>query len=230
MKLTCFRSANDLDDVASQQRPLAACTARPMQDRAALEVPAAANQRQPVAERLGFAVPEDDGLVGPHDPLPVGGVKVDRDAAEGPAPLDHRGVVVRVRDGDGRDAAQRLDRLDHGFVKQRQAVPQDVACGVRTNKARWPMAKGGSMPMPISPGSSNRIELRLVSRSSSSVVHCWPVALTYCRSSWQMAQAAGGWSLSAYCVPQVVQMKFGMIPPPSFVTGVILPARWRLRT
>jgi hypothetical protein len=27
---------------------------------------------------------------------------------------------------------------------------------------------------------------------------------------WQMAQPARGWSLSAYCVPQVVQMKFGM--------------------
>jgi hypothetical protein len=26
-----------------------------------------------------------------------------------------------------------------------------------------------------------------------------------------MVQAAGGWSLSAYCVPQVVQMKFGMM-------------------
>ncbi len=64
--------------------------------------------------------------------------------------------------------------------------------GVRTSSARWPMAKCGSTPMPISPGSSKRIELRLVSRSLSCVVHCWPVALTYCRSSSQMAQAAGG--------------------------------------
>ena len=73
------------------------------------------------------------------------------------------------------------------------------------------MAKCGSTPMPISPGSSKRIEFRLVSRSLSSVVHCWPVALTYCRSSSQMAQTAGGCSLSACCVPQVVQMKFGMV-------------------
>ena len=36
------------------------------------------------------------------------------------------------------------------------------------------MAKCGSTPMPVSPGSSNRIELRWVSRSLSSVVHCWP--------------------------------------------------------
>jgi hypothetical protein len=95
-----------------------------------------------------------------------------------------------------------------------------LAFGVRRNKARWPMANGGSMPTPISPGSSNLIELRWVSRSRSQVVHCWPVTLTYCRSSWQTAQAAGGWSLSAYCVPQVVQMKFGMLPPRSLLPGL----------
>ena len=88
-----------------------------------------------------------------------------------------------------------------------------LAFGARRNKARWPMAKCGSMPTPMSPDSSNRIELRLVRRSLSSVVHCWPVALTYWRSSWQIVQEAGGWPLSAYCVPQVVQMKFGMFPP-----------------
>src|SRR6516164_2524051 len=76
------------------------------------------------------------------------------------------------------------------------------------------MAKGGSMPTPISPGSSNLSEFLLVSRSLSRVVHCWPVALTYCRSSWQMVQAVGGWSLLAYCDPQVVQMKFGIAHHP----------------
>jgi hypothetical protein len=67
--------------------------------------------------------------------------------------------------------------------------------------------------MPISPGSLNLSEFRFVSRSLSSVVQCLPVFLTYCRSSRQMAHAAGGWSLSAYWVPQVVQLKFGMIVP-----------------
>src|SRR4051812_39084747 len=83
------------------------------------------------------------------------------------------------------------------------------------------MAKCGSTPMPVSPGSSNRIELRFVSRSRSRVVHCWPVTLRYCRSSWQTAQAASGCSLSACCVPQVVQMKFVIArhPPLLFVEG-----------
>jgi hypothetical protein len=82
-----------------------------------------------------------------------------------------------------------------------------LARGVRRNRARCPMAKCGSIPMPMSPGSSCLIELRFVSRSRSSVVHCCPIALTYWRSSSQMAQAPGGSSLSACCVPQVVQMK-----------------------
>lgn len=62
---------------------------------------------------------------------------------------------MRVKDGDGRDAPERLDRLDHSFIEQRQAVRKDV--GLRRpqkrNKARWPMAKCGSMPRPISSGS-----------------------------------------------------------------------------
>ena len=45
----------------------------------------------------------------------------------------------------------------------------------------------------------------------SSVVQVWPGGGTYCRSSSQIGQAAGGFSLGAYCVPQVVQMKAGMV-------------------
>src|SRR6187399_2120780 len=81
------------------------------------------------------------------------------------------------------------------------------------------MAKCGSMPTPISPGSLYLIEFRPVTRSLSSVVHCCPVFLTYCRSSRQIVQALGGWSPSAYCVPQVVQMKFGMVTLPRPITG-----------
>ena len=68
------------------------------------------------------------------------------------------------------------------------------------------MTKCGSTPMPVNHGPSSRIELRWVSRSLSSVVHCWPVTLTYCRSSSQIGQLAGAPSLAGYWVPQVVQM------------------------
>jgi hypothetical protein len=38
-----------------------------------------------------------------------------------------------------------------------------------------------------------------------------PVFLPYCLGSSQIVQEAGGWSLSAYCVPQVVRMRWGML-------------------
>src|ERR1700722_2340351 len=40
---------------------------------------------------------------------------------------------MRMGDGDGGDTAQCLDRLDNGFVQQRNTVPQDVGLG-RANK------------------------------------------------------------------------------------------------
>jgi hypothetical protein len=55
-----------------------------------------------------------------------------------------------------------LEAPDDSLVKRRQAVPQDVAPGERRNRTRWPMAKCGSTPIPIRPGSLNLTELRLV--------------------------------------------------------------------
>ena len=73
------------------------------------------------------------------------------------------------------------------------------------------MANAGMVPMPINPGSCWRNPLKCVRRIACSVVHAWPSGFTYCRSSWQIVQCAGGASLSGYCVPQVVQMNAGMI-------------------
>jgi len=56
-------------------------------------------------------------------------------------------------------------------------------------------------------GSSSRQAFILRLASVSSVVQFWPGGGTYCRSSSQIGQAAGGFSLGAYCVPQVLQMK-----------------------
>ena len=42
------------------------------------------------------------------------------------------------------------------------------------------------------------------------MVQDWPLAGTYCLGSLQMAHAAGGAGLAAYCVPQVGQMKQSM--------------------
>ena len=40
-------------------------------------------------------------------------------------------------------------------------------------------------------------------------VHRCPSCGTYCLSSWQMEQAAGGWTELSYSVPQVAQMYSG---------------------
>ncbi len=78
---------------------------------------------------------------------------------------------------------------------------------VRSNSARWPMAKPA--PMPITPASYSRKAFMWLCDSAASVVQLCPRAGTYCRSSSQIAHCAGGWSLSAYCMPQAVQMKWG---------------------
>src|SRR5712691_1269403 len=85
--------------------------------------------------------------------------------------------------------------------------------GVQTTSARWPMANDGCDPMPMSPGSYCRYELKCVAASTDSVVHFCPPAGTYWRSSSQIAQLCGGALLGAYCVPQAVQTKASIVFP-----------------
>ena len=83
-----------------------------------------------VADRhdpVGVAVPEPHGVAGAHDPVAVVAVQVDGDAAERLAPVQHRRVVMRMRDGDGRKPAESADQLHRGAVDQADAVPQHVA-------------------------------------------------------------------------------------------------------
>ena len=54
-------------------------------------------------------------------------MQVDRHPSERAAPLNHRSVIVRVRDRDRLNAAQTIEQIDGGVVDQRDALPQDVA-------------------------------------------------------------------------------------------------------
>src|SRR6478735_11648739 len=72
------------------------------------------------------------------------------------------------------------------------------------------MTKAGNVVIEIKFGSSSRQAFMLRLASVSSVIQLWPAGVTYCRSSSQIGQAAGGFSLGSYCVPQVLQMKAGM--------------------
>src|SRR6188472_4112364 len=117
-----------LHDVAREQGAAALLAVRPVQDRAAREVPAEAQQRDAGLEHAGVAVPKNEAVVGAHHPLAVGNVEV-HGRIERAGVLDHRGVVVRVRDRDrGQAAALANGALDLP-VEQRDAIPQHVAAG-----------------------------------------------------------------------------------------------------
>src|SRR6476659_6154597 len=94
-----------------------------------------------------------------------------------------------------------------------------LPCGVRSNCARWPMPNAGNVTIEMRLGSSSRQAFMLRLANVSSVVQVWPGGGTYCRSSSQIGQAAGGFSPGAYCVPQVVQMKAGINPSALLVHG-----------
>jgi hypothetical protein len=63
--------------------------------------------------------------------------------------------------------------------------------GVQTTSARWPIAKAGCVPMPITPGSYSRYELKCPAASAANVVQVCPRGGTYCRSSSQMRHSSG---------------------------------------
>ena len=96
----------DLRLVAGHERTAAARAGRPEQDLVALEMSSGADQRQAAEQRLALALPEADARVRAHHPGPLGLVDVNRCVAEGATPLDHRRVIVRVRDRDLGDPAQ----------------------------------------------------------------------------------------------------------------------------
>src|SRR5262245_40445966 len=78
--------------------------------------------------------------------------------------------------------------------------------GVETTSARWPIANCGCVPMPITPGSYWRYELKCPAVRAPSVVQVCPRGGTYCRSSSQITHCRGATLPGVYWVPQAVQM------------------------
>ncbi len=89
---------------------------------------AGVDQGEPAAQGTRVAFPEHDRVVGPGDPLPVGGVNV-HGRVERVRPLDHRAVEVRVADRDRADPAQFADPREHVVVDVGDHVPEHVAAG-----------------------------------------------------------------------------------------------------
>src|SRR5262249_6387816 len=78
--------------------------------------------------------------------------------------------------------------------------------GVQTTSARWRIANCGCIPMPITPGSYWRYELKCPAVRAARVVQVCPRGGTYCRSSSQITHCRGATLLGGYWVPQAVQM------------------------
>ena len=159
MKLTCLRSGTTwtMSPHSSTPRPPAPpaqCSTVPPG-----KCPPQRGQRQSGRRAPWLALPELDRRIGAHYPFRVGGVQVDGHAAEGPAPLDHRRVVVRVRDGD-RGRIRRWPRPPAACRRPASgdAVPQD--CCRRGTQEQRPLADGerrlGADPGQSSPASSWR--------------------------------------------------------------------------
>ena len=136
----------------------------------------------------------------------VGGMEVHGHVAEGAAPLHHRRVEVRMRDGDRLEAAEALDQGHGGVIQQRDAVPQDVA--VRRADEQRALADGecrlradaDQARLVLAPG------IEVAGRSAVSVVQLCPAGGTNCRSSSQITHWGGAAALGGYWVPQAVQM------------------------
>src|SRR3954453_10650193 len=122
-----FSILSYLQDVSAQERAFPTGPTLPMQYGAAGVVPAEAEQSETGSELVGVAVPEHDGGVRPHDPIAVGSVEVDGHVSQGAAPLHDGGVVVRMRDRDGRNASQSLNGGNAAVIGQAQAIPEYVA-------------------------------------------------------------------------------------------------------
>ena len=180
---------DDLDDVARQQRaapsapPASAARCRP---RSARRSGSASARR-----RASCVSPAQNSKrrVRAHHPLRGRRRAGDR-AVEAVRPLDHRRVVVRVRDRDRVRARRARSISALGLVvEQRHAVPQHVAVAVRHQQR--PLAdrelRLGADAGRARPRRGSRSCGR--ARSSSSVVHCWPLSGTYWRSSSQIGQA-----------------------------------------
>src|SRR5437773_4339743 len=110
------------NNVAGEQcafAPAAAGLLWPMQHSAAFEMSAAVDQREIIPERKGWSLPELNArsrVRGTHDPFAVGGMQKYL-RIESFSPLDHRRVKMRVRNGNGADAAARV-HVGNGFVVQ----------------------------------------------------------------------------------------------------------------
>jgi hypothetical protein len=136
MKLRNFRSVvtvamSDEHKTPLPPAPFAQCSTVPPRKK----MSPATDQRHVRDELLGLSIPKLNGWIRTHNPALVSGMKVDRHIAERAAPFHHRGIEVRMRDGDCLQAAKAVDQGNGRGVQHRNAIPQDISSGC-ANKQR----------------------------------------------------------------------------------------------
>ena len=122
-----FSILSYLKDVSGQERSFTTGSPLPVEYGTARKVPAEPEQSEPGSKLVGVTVPEHDGRMRPHDPIAVGSVEVDGDVSQCAAPFNDRGVVVRMRNRDSRNASESLNGRNAAIIGQAQAIPEHVA-------------------------------------------------------------------------------------------------------
>ena len=196
-----------MSPVHSAPRP--AAPSRPVQHGAAGEVHPGVDQGAAGQDLQRVAGPELDVVRAGH-PFPVGLVHVDRDVAEGPAPLVHRrrgSAGARSRSRPARPGpapprpARRPDRTRSPTARCRAgAGHQQCALPDRDRRLRCPRRTAPAPPPRSTPRCPS-------AASSASEVQRCPDQPTYWRSSEQIGHRARSTD-AGYCTPHVRQIGF----------------------
>src|SRR4029078_13259676 len=122
-----------------------------MQDGAAGKMAAGADEGYVIGNPMAVAGPRPDAGVGPRHPLAIIAMQIHRHAAKSFAPVRDRAIVMRMRNGDRLQAAERADMLDRFARGQGDAVPHHAAVGFGDDQRAWPDREARLEPYPRDP-------------------------------------------------------------------------------
>src|SRR5260370_31214075 len=86
--------------------------------------PAGTHDTNVAGKLMAFPGPQLDRGVRPGDPGAIVAMQINRHPAERFAPVGDRAVIMRVRNGNRLETAERSDVLDHLIGEQGNAVPK----------------------------------------------------------------------------------------------------------
>ena len=136
MKLSDRRSIATIATSPVSSAPRPSAPARQCMIVPPAKCPPVRTSRISSADPMAVTGPRHDGGMRPRDERAIVAMQIDRHAAERLAPVGDRAVVMRMRDGDRLQAAERADVFDGLAGRQRDAIPHHAAIGRRAPAAR----------------------------------------------------------------------------------------------